>query len=279
MQRLEGYDLKHFALVRMILGVYLLQHFIFLIPYAGETFSNKGLLPQASMNFTYPFFPNILYIWDSPGFVTAFLVLLALMSICLFFGFKRRIVSFVIWYGYACLFNRNNLINNPSLAFVGWVLLAFVCLPWGEKWGIDNENNDWAMPKELFYGAWLVMGVSYTISGLHKLGSPGWVEGKALGWLLENPLGRDYFLSHYLRSFPEGIMKIKTWGVLILEIGFLPLIFFSLGRMVAWSLMTAMHFGILSLVNFPDLTFGVLMMHVFTFDPRWVRLLQKKMSK
>ena len=30
-----------------------------------------------------------------------------------------------------------------------------------------------------------------------------------------------------------------------------------------------MHLGILSLVSFADLTFGMLMVHFFTFDPRW----------
>jgi predicted DCC family thiol-disulfide oxidoreductase YuxK len=34
--------------------------------------------------------------------------------------------------------------------------------------------------------------------------------------------------------------------------------------------MIGMHLGILSLVNFADLTIGVLMVHLFTFDERWL---------
>ena len=30
-----------------------------------------------------------------------------------------------------------------------------------------------------------------------------------------------------------------------------------------------MHLGILSVVSFADLTFGMMMVHFFTFDPRW----------
>jgi len=252
-------------------GLYLVWHFLGLVPYGGEIFSNQGILPEASLNFSYPFFPNLLYFFDSSGFVIFFLSFMVFLSFVLLTGFKRKWVAFFLWYGYACLFNRNNLINNPSLAFVGWVLLAFACLP--------KEDDDWYMPQELFYGAWFIMGASYSISGIHKLGSPGWADGEAFRFLLENPLSRDYFLKDWLLLLPEWMIKLQTWGILALEIGFLPLCFFPLGRLVVWFLMVGMHLGILMVVNFPDLTLGVLVMHVFTFDPRWLKKFKLATSK
>lgn len=36
--------------------------------------------------------------------------------------------------------------------------------------------------------------------------------------------------------------------------------------------MVAMHLGILFVVDFADLTFGMLMIHLFTFDPDWLKI-------
>jgi predicted DCC family thiol-disulfide oxidoreductase YuxK len=271
MQKLESYSGYQFSLTRIIVGIYLFLHFVFLIPYAKELFSNEGVLSEPSLNFTYPFFPNILFIFDTPMFVTIFLMLLTFLSIVLMIGYKRRLVSLILWYGFACLFNRNNLINNPRLAFVGWILLVFTCLPSGEPLSADEEDCNWFMPKELFCGAWIIMGLSYSISGYHKLGSPGWMNGDALRYLTEGPLARNYFFPDFILKLPDWIIHPMTWSVLGLEVLFLPFILFKWGRITVWTLMVGMHLGILTLVDFADLTMGVLMIHVFTFDTAWFK--------
>lgn len=40
-----------------------------------------------------------------------------------------------------------------------------------------------------------------------------------------------------------------------------------------------MHIGILTVVNFADLTIGVMMIHLFTFDPNWFRPRKKQDDK
>jgi predicted DCC family thiol-disulfide oxidoreductase YuxK len=60
-----------------------------------------------------------------------------------------------------------------------------------------------------------------------------------------------------------------TWSVLALEIMFGPLCLFSRTRKWAWIAIIMMHIGILSTVQFADLTFGVLMFHLFTMEPTW----------
>ena len=67
-----------------------------------------------------------------------------------------------------------------------------------------------------------------------------------------------------------------TWGVVIAEISFLPLCFSRRGRFIAWSIMVFMHLGIMMVISFADLSIGMLMIHLFTFDQRW---LGKKKSK
>ena len=39
--------------------------------------------------------------------------------------------------------------------------------------------------------------------------------------------------------------------------------------MIAWGALVGMNVGILFAVNFTDLTIGMLMIHLFTYDPSW----------
>jgi len=260
-----------FALFRIVLGAYLFIHFVMLLPYAAELWSNEGVLPQASLNLTYGLFPNILYCIDYPWFVVVFIGLLTLLSLMLVTGFKRNWVCLILWYGWACLFNRNNLISNPGIPFIGWLLLAMATIPAGEPWTFKSQKDtDWAFPPVLFWGAWALMAIGHTISGYDKLQSPSWANGEAMGFLLDNPLARDWFLTDWLAALPIPVLKIMTWSVLGVELFFLPLSIWSRTRPFAWLAMIGVHLGILLVVDFADLTFGMLMIHFFTFDARWL---------
>lgn len=158
------------------------------------------------------------------------------------------------------------------MPFIGWLLLACAIIPSGEPLNIANKKNqncDWIFPKILFIASWVLMSFGYSLSGIHKLGSPSWVDGSALFHVLNNPLARDNFIREILIQFP-ALLKVMTWGSLALEVLFVPLCLLAFLRLGAWLAMVGMHVGILFLVNFPDLTIGILMIHWFTFDPRWL---------
>jgi predicted DCC family thiol-disulfide oxidoreductase YuxK len=245
-----------------------------LIPYAAELFSSSGVLPTANLNKTYPFFPNILYLFDGPIFVTSMVSLLAVLSLCLTVGLKRKIVALVLWYGHVALFNRNNFIANPGLPFVGWLLLACAVIPYGEPLAFEskkNQDEDWSMPPALFWGAWIFTSVGYSISGFHKYSSVSWYDGTALIHLLNNPLAREHFLRTFFESQPVAVLKGLCWFLLASEILYAPLALWRKTRAIAFFSMVAMHIGILAIVDFADLTVGVLMIHLFTFDGRWIK--------
>lgn len=260
-----------FVAFRIILGAYLFIHFVSLIGYAPEMFSREGLIPVGSMNPTSAIFPNILNVFDSPLFTQAFVSGLAVLSLLLISGWKRPWVALFLWYGWACLFNRNIFTGNPGLPFIGWVLLALALIPKGEPWAFkEKDNPDWAFPKEIFFGAWFLLAAGYSISGLHKLGAPSWVNGEALFHVLNNPLARDTFIREWLIAAP-GLLKLMTWGTLALEILFAPLALFAKIRPWPWLAMVGMHLGIMCTLDFADLTAGLLMIHFFTFDSRWLK--------
>lgn len=269
---MKKYSAHQFAVFRIVLGVYLVVHFGMLIPYASDIWSSKGSLPVPSLNLTYGVLPNLLNAFDSPGFVTGFVVLMLVLSISYALGFARRTVAVLLWYGWACLFNRNNFISNPGIPFVGWLLLASAIVPLGEPLTIRREKEPeggWEMPKVLFLGAWFIMMLSYSISGFDKLGSPSWAGGMSIPILLDNPLARDTFLRTLLLSFPLILLKLQTWFVLALELLAFPLALFRPTRKWIWLGIVGMHLGILCIVDFADLTTGMLMIHLFTYNPSW----------
>jgi len=88
--------------------------------------------------------------------------------------------------------------------------------------------------------------------------------------LLENPLSRDYWFKDLLLGLPLIVLKLMTWSVLAIEIAFAPACLLAITRKWAWTLMIAMHLGILMVIDFADLTIGMLMIHLLTFDARWL---------
>jgi len=269
---MKSYSTYQFALFRIIIGLYLVVHFFSLVAYAPEIWSNQGIISDPTINLTYGIIPNLLGILSSPIQTQIFIFILGALSIVFTVGYHRRIVSILIWYGWICLFDRNNFINNPGIPYIGWLLLCLAVIPSGEKWSLSKSINptDWKMPKVLFYGGWALMAIGYTISGFDKLQSPSWQDGSAIFHLLENPLARDWWLRELLLTFPEFILKLITWSSLALEILFLPLALIPFTRKWIWILMIFMHCGILLIVDFADLTLGMLMIHWFTFDSRWL---------
>ena len=263
-----------FALFRIIFGAYLLQHFLWLLPVGAEVFSNAGVLADPRLNATHGLLPNPLATaWGgTPAFVTGFLAALAGLSLLFLLGVWRCAAALLLWFGWACLFNRNNLISNPGLPYVGLILLGCVLVPEAEtlRWkGRERAAVDWFFPAWLFRGVWFLMAAGYTFSGLLKLQSPSWVDGTAFHHLIDNPLARPGFFRDLFLGLPPGVIALLTWSVLAAEITFLPLSLFRWGRLVAWAGMLVMHLGIILMVDFADLSFGMVMLHLFTFDPDW----------
>ncbi len=260
-----------FTLFRIVFGSYLAVHFLHLAPWAGELFGKDGVLPDPTLNPTHGLFPNPLDLPLSDGMLTALVVFLAVVSLLLAAGRWRKPAAVVLWFGWTALFHRNNLIANPSLPYVGLLLVLTLLVPGGEPWSRGPRNADWAMPKWVFRTAWILMAAGYTFSGITKLPSESWTDGTAMKFLLDNPLARPGWMRDLMLSLPDGLLKLLTWGTLAAELLFLPLALWSRTRPWIWLTLVLMHLGIIAVVDFADLSLGMLMIHLFTFDPAWLR--------
>jgi predicted DCC family thiol-disulfide oxidoreductase YuxK len=274
MQMNNGWTRGQFQIFRVTLGFYLLYHFLSLLPWGPELFSSKGVLPLGSMNPLFHLFPSVFLLRDSPMFVQTCLLAAAVFSLLLAIGKFDRVMAILVWYLWACFHDRNPLISNPSVPFVGWLLLAYASMPslFGPRHqsSTSEDSSSWHMPADIFASAWILMALAYSYSGYCKLISPSWMDGTALRHVLSNPLARDTVLRTYLLALPAWWLKTATWAALFLELAFAPLAIFRRLRPFLWLTMVGLHLGLLVLVNFSDLTIGMLLLHFFTFDPAWI---------
>lgn len=264
-----------YSVARFVLGAYLTVHFGALIPWAPELFSNTGIMQDATASPILHAFPNVLALWDSPFITSAMAITGTVLSVSLALGFKDRWAAIGAWYILACFLGRNPLILNPSMPHIGWLLLAHAAVPAGPKGSLDGWLNPdkadrWHLPRPLFVAGWIVMSASYAYSGLTKLVSPSWLNGTALRHVLENPLARPSAVRDFALTLPDGFFAFATWGTLALEIGFPILACHNRSRPWVWASMVVMHLGLLMFVDFADLSAGMLVLHLFTFEPRWL---------
>jgi predicted DCC family thiol-disulfide oxidoreductase YuxK len=271
----NGWTGGQYSLYRAIFGTYLAFHFLRLLPWSRELFSSQGVLPRGVDSPLLRAFPNVLAVCDTPLFVFCMVSVAVILSFLFAIGFYDRIASVGLWYLGACFLGRDPLIANPALPYVGWLLLAHAFLPsapygsWNAR-GRNDPRGAWTMTPSIYLSAWILMALGYTFSGLMKLGSPSWIDGTALARVLENPLARPGFIRIWVLSFPAVLLRAATWSALALELSFAPLALFRRARPWIWCAMVSLHVGLFVLVSFPDLSAGMIILHLFTFDPSWI---------
>lgn len=269
------YSVRQLQVFQLLFGGYLAVHFAQLVPHATELFGRAGMIADPQLSPTYGFFPNVLnWIDSSTAALSSFLLVLSLLSVIFALRlYAPRRIALLLWYGWACLLNRNVLISNPGIPYIGLLLLAFTLIKI-KRPGVDEQQGlapglSTQVFPWIYWGGWTLYALGYTISGLHKLQSPSWLDGSALHHVLRSPLSRDNALCHFLLNTNPLVLQVSTWASLLVEITFLPLGLFYHTRKFYWLAFLALHLGVLMVVNFTDLTLGVLAMHFFLLDPRW----------
>lgn len=257
-----------FALFRVLLGSLLLAQIASWWPWAGEIFAADGapaLMPGGLAGVL----PSPL-----PADATTVRVLLAALAVlaaALALGVARHAAALLLWYGFTCLGHAAPHSQTVASAFVGWLLLASALVPAGEPlrpFGRPRAGGG-RVPRALWIGAWVVMAAGYGLAGWDKLASPGWRAGEALRVAVGLPYAREAG-ARLLLALPDALQRGATFAGLLVELAFPFLALLRATRPVAWATGAALQVGLLFLFAFPGLTAGMLLMHAFTFDPRWL---------
>lgn len=264
-----------YSLFRAVFGLYLFAIFAQLLPDGSELFSNAGMLADSTTSPFYPFFPNPLFIWDSPLVVHSMIAIGILASLAFTIGLRDRGAALLLWFVWACLLTRNPLISNLGLPFIGWLLLAHAALPrhpfgsWDAR-GRPDPDSGWNMPNTIYIASWVVMAIGYSYSGAAKLVGPSWLDGSALANVLADPLAGPSLLRETLLSLPDAFLKFGTWSILGAELLFAPLALIPRLRRWLWLVLLLIHLGLMTLTDFADFSAAMALLHFFTFNPAWI---------
>jgi predicted DCC family thiol-disulfide oxidoreductase YuxK len=264
-----------YSVYRALLGAFLIVHFAMLLPYGAEVFGAGGTLSAATLSPYIGVLPNPLTWFDAPGSVVALLIVGIVCGALLAVGYLDRTAAVLAALLLGWLYQRNPLIANPSLPLLGWLLVMHAFTPprpYGSLAGVvAGADPDWRLPRHLYLAAWIVLAIAYSHSGYTKLLSPSWLDGETIRLVLENPLARAHTLRDLVLALPPIVLQVLTWTVLWIEVLFAPLVLVRRLRPLMWMLMLFAQLGFLCFLNFADLTFPMLLAHLITFDPRWVR--------
>ncbi len=274
------YPPLQFAGCRIALGVYLAIFFGFMAPYAGELLSAEGVVPDVRLNLRQVTFPNVLLIANTPSATSLFAVVAAVAGVLLALGLVRRAAAGVLWYALACVAHRNTMLPDPSTPFTGWLLLATLLVPTGEPLTVANRSRTsvpgWRFPPALFAAIWIVLGVSYSVSGLVKSRTAEWIDGRAVGLFLANALHRNGIIWSTLSGLPAPVIALGTWAGLGAELLAAPLALWRRTRPLAWLALVSLHLVVLGTMRTPMLSLGALLPLAFAFDAGWLAVVRRR---
>ena len=259
---------RRFAWFRLLLGAWLLFFLAPLLPFATELFGRDGVLPVAPYQ---PGFPNLLGRIDAAPGPTLFVAALCVLATCFAAGVGRAACAVGLWYGLACLTGRNPGIANPALPFVGWLLLATALVPAGEslRAATPAAREGFRLPRFLYGGAWWITALAYTVSGFDKLASPRWLDGSAVPLVAGLPFARPHALAEAIAAAPDALAGALTASALAAELLFAPLAAVRRLRPLAWLAGAGLQLGLLVVMDFPEISLAMLLVHLFLFDERW----------
>lgn len=263
---LNTYSPHQFALVRIGLGCYVATHVIGLIPRSWELYGPQGMLPAAHAA---PF-PSVLSLLTSRTELDAFLVVVLVLALTFAAGIARRATAVLLWYAWACFVSRSPYLLLPHDGYVGWMLLATSLVPGREPLSLARRADPLQMPAAIYWAAWGVVAIAYSVSGIFKLESPSWRSGEALRLVLECPFARVGWLQGALLKLPNPVLRLTTWVCLGVEILYAPLCLHRHTRRLVWTAMVGMHLAVLLVLDIASVSVAMLIVHSFTMDRRWL---------
>ena len=261
-----GWTARWYTGFRVLLGGYLATHLALLLPWAAELFSSAGVVPEAPASPLFRLMPSVFWLADGPAAATGVVAAGVGLALLVAAGQADRLAAVGLWWVWAMLLCRNPLTLNPGLPYAGLLLLVHAATP-----RPGAGDTAWRKPADLHAVVWVVLAAGYTYSGLWKLASPSWIDGSAIRHVLDNPLARPGPLRDALLALPPAGLRAMTWAAHAAELAFLPLALSRRVRPWLWLAATAGHVLVLFLLDFADLTLGVLLVHAYAFEPAWLR--------
>ncbi|MBJ6761275.1 HTTM domain-containing protein [Myxococcaceae bacterium JPH2] len=244
-------------------------------------FGDQGLLPWGlSEPLASPWVPRVgvlTHALQSVGVspsqcVTGVLVVYGVALVGLLLGWRTRASAAVAWVVHAVLLNSGALFEHGLEVFAPLSLFYCALMPVGAALSLDKlagraSSAPSAEATLSLRVLQLHLCLVYLSTGVEKALAPSWQDGTAL-WAtwMQPPLAR--FDLAWL-AFHPGLAKAATWGVLGIELGYAPCVWWKATR-APWVVLTlGMHLatGLVLGLWLPSLLLSVLTFAAFGYLP------------
>jgi hypothetical protein len=248
-----GADLRSLAIFRVVLALLVLADLASRATDLYQHYTDAGVLPRTvlvgEVLSPWAFSLNLM---NGGAFFQALLFGGAtLAALGMLFGFRTRLMIFVVWVLLLSIQLRNPLVNGSDSLLLRMLLFWGMLLPLGAYWSVDRARAALPRPSPHFlslatFGLFMQIAFVYWFTAALKSGPEWRVDGTAIYYALSldqiaTPIG------HYLLNFPEllTLMTFATFGLEALG----PLLLFSpfftgpLRTGAALAIMS-LHFGI-----------------------------------
>lgn len=275
---------------RVVFGVMLAWHFLDYVPDAGLLFADWGILPR-SFAFGGGLRESRLSLLDAVGttwMATAFLVASIGAAVMLAAGYRTRLASVLCFLAVLSVHERNPLVLDGSDTVFRVVAFWLMFAPIGRSLSLDGaiaraRGLAIARTGPAFTLRLLQLQVTaiYALNFWNKAQGSRWADGSALHFALhlEDFLVRD--LGTYVADW-EWFTVIGTYGALVFEGLFLPLVFFPLFqpylRAVGLAMGAAFHGSIALLMKVGWFSYVMPATYLLFFEPAWVEWVAARLS-
>ncbi|MFT4299369.1 MAG: HTTM domain-containing protein [Aeromicrobium sp.] len=187
--------------------------------------------------------------------VTVIYVATMLAAVALVFGWRTRVVNVVTLVGFVAIVGQNPMVGNTSDNAVRLALLWLVLTSAGDRCSLDQRRRELRAaggvgPQEESLPRWLsvslhnigLLGLAvqtvllYVTAGLDKIARAAWRSGEALYYTTQLPEYRPFpWLSDLVSASPV-FLAFLTYGVLLSQLFFAPLMLTRASRVVAVTL-------------------------------------------
>ena len=265
---LRQYTGGQYGLARGFFGLCMVFYLLDLARLGATLYSNQGFLPDGRARAIGGLIPNVLMLNDGPGFVTGLGLLGAVLALLLCIGVYDRIAAGAIWYIIACLHMRNPLAGGEGVALLGWLLLAHILI---KSWRYGTgTGRTWRMPPAVYAVTWCMLAVAYASAGVMKLTSGAWMSGQKLGMVAYSGQGHLDAVAELAANLPPWAFSTTAWVMMCVEIGFVAMVLVRPLRPIVWAWTLIVHQTVIGAAFLSEMNLGILMLHVFCFDPSWI---------
>lgn len=275
-QKTISLEEKMFIWWRFLFGAYFIYYAVRTIPYLEEIYGREGIVPDISLNWTYGIFPNLFSFISTEQLPLLLHLGIIVSALFLLFGYFPRAAAFIIWFLQTTLYNRNVLTGEPSLAFVGLLLLTLTLIPNQPSLLRKREYREMEVPYFVFFLPVFIFCLTFTVSAIDKSMSSSWLSGKALMQMLNMGIIKDNFIVHFFISQPALVSAFSYLAVLV-QFSCFPLMVLGFYRM-ALILNFLAFLCIFYLIDINQVIYGMLFFYsFFLLDVSFLRKIKQRL--